>query len=137
VADPILARKLGLAPGQAICLLGASAEGGAAVRSACPKGSGVTEKLGQGVFDLIFFWPRRERGLEESFGRLQGKIRPDGAIWAVIPKKESKRGRELDFTWEDLQAAGLTTDLVDNKIASITDEEYGTRFVIRKDRRSA
>jgi hypothetical protein len=137
VADPSLARKLGLMPGQAVCLLGGTPEGATAVRASCPKGCAVTEKLGRGVFDVILFWPRRRRGLEESFDRLQGKIRPDGAIWAVIPKKESKRGRELDFTWEDLQAAGLTTDLVDNKIASITDEEYGTRFVIRKDRRSA
>jgi hypothetical protein len=135
VGDTGLARKLGLMPGQAICLLGATPEGGAAVRACCPKGSAITEKLGRGVFDILLFWPRRRRGLEESFDRLQGKIRPDGAIWAVIPKKASKRGRELDFTWEDLQAAGLTTDLVDNKIASITEEEYGTRFVIRKDRR--
>jgi hypothetical protein len=136
VAEASLARKLGLKPGQTICLLGASPEGRAAVRAACPAGTALTEKLGRGVFDIILFWPRRRRGLEESFSRLQGKIRPDGAIWAVIPKKASLRGRELDFAWDALQAAGLTTDLVDNKIASITDGEYGTRFVIRKDLRN-
>jgi len=36
------------------------------------------------------------------------------------------------LSWEEMQAAGLLTDLVDNKIASVTEEDYGTRFVIRK-----
>jgi hypothetical protein len=133
--DPGLARKLGLAPGQAICLLGASEAGARAVRRACPSGAAVTEKLGRGLFDVILFWPRRRRDLGPSFARLQRRIRPDGAIWAVIPKKAAPESRALDFGWDELQAAGLTTDLVDNKIASITDREYGTRFVIRKDRR--
>ena len=52
-----------------------------------------------------------------------------------MPKKKYARQRGIDFTWEELQAAGLQTDLVDNKIASLTEEEYGTRFVIRKERR--
>ncbi len=34
-----------------------------------------------------------------------------------------------------MQAAALTTDLVDNKIVSLTGEDYATRFVIRKERR--
>jgi hypothetical protein len=135
LSDPALARKLGLQPGQSICLLGASPEGQAAVRDALPQGAALSEKLGRGLFDLILFWPRRRKDLQASFARLQGRIRPDGAIWAVIPKKASPQSRALDFGWDELQAAGLTTDLVDNKIASITESEYGTRFVIRKDRR--
>jgi hypothetical protein len=135
LSDPALARKLGLQPGQAICILGASPEGQAALKGALPQGAALTEKLGRGLFDRILFWPRRRKDLEASFARLQGRIRPDGAIWAVIPKKASPQSRALDFGWDELQAAGLTTDLVDNKIASITEHEYGTRFVIRKDRR--
>jgi hypothetical protein len=41
----------------------------------------------------------------------------------------------MDLSWEQVQQAALRTDLVDNKIASVSDQEYGTRFVIRKDRR--
>jgi len=150
VAKGDLARKLGLKPGHAVCILGASPEGAQAVRAACGGEATLSEKLGRhlhlrrtagavqvGTFDIILFWPRRRRDLEGSFARLQGKIRPDGAIWAVIPKKSSPRSRGLDFAWADLQAAGLTTDLVDNKVASITADEYGTRFVIRKDRRGS
>ena len=54
----------------------------------------------------------------------------------VIPKKAVARQRGLSLTWEEMQAAALTTDLVDNKNANMTDEEYGTRFVIRKERRA-
>ena len=132
-----LARKLGLKPGHAVCILGASPEGAQAVRAACGGEATLSEKLGRGTFDIVLFWPRRRRDLEGSFARLQEKIRPDGAIWAVISKKSSPRSRGLDFAWADLQAAGLTTDLVDNKVASITADEYGTRFVIRKDRRGS
>ena len=52
-----------------------------------------------------------------------------------MPKKKYALRRGIDFSWEEMQAAGLQTDLVDNKVASITGEDYGTRFVIRKDRR--
>jgi hypothetical protein len=34
-----------------------------------------------------------------------------------------------------MQAAGLQTDLVDNKECSVTPEEYATRWVIRKEHR--
>ena len=35
-----------------------------------------------------------------------------------------------------MQAAALTTDLVDNKNAAFSEQDYATRFVIRKDRRA-
>ena len=37
---------------------------------------------------------------------------------------------------EEMQAGGLQTDLVDNKVCSVTSKDYGTRFVIRKEHRS-
>ncbi len=62
---------------------------------------------------------------------------PNGAVWAGIPKQRIARQRGLTLTWEEMQAAALQTDLVDNKGASISDEEYATRFVIRKDQRAS
>jgi len=53
----------------------------------------------------------------------------------VIPKKPFAQTRGIDFSWSELQEAALRTDLVDNKVASLSVEEYATRFVIRKDRR--
>jgi hypothetical protein len=52
-----------------------------------------------------------------------------------MPKKAFAAGRGVSFSWEEMQAEGLRGDLVDNKVASITATDYGTRFVIRKARR--
>jgi hypothetical protein len=134
-----LAQKLGLKPGQAICLLEATPETAQVIRAACAEVVGgdvtITEALDEAPFDMIYFWPRDLAGLAERFSELQGKIVSAGAIWVVIPKKTVAQRRGMTLTWEEMQAAALTTDLVDNKNASMTDEEYATRFVIRKERR--
>jgi Protein of unknown function (DUF3052) len=134
-----LAQKLGLKPGQALCLLEATPETGQVIRAACNEElSGdvaISETPADGPFDMIFFWPRELEGLAGRFAVLQRQIVPAGAIWVVTPKKAVAQRRGVMLTWEETQAAALTTDLVDNKIASVTDEEYGTRFVIRKERR--
>jgi hypothetical protein len=134
-----LAQKLGLKPGQTICLLDATAETAQVICAACAEDVDgnvtISETLESAPFDMIFFWPRELVWLAERFAALQRQIVSDGAIWVVLPKKAVAQRRGLTLTWEEMQAAALTTDLVDNKNASMTDEEYGTRFVIRKERR--
>jgi len=131
---PDLAKKLGLKPGMAVCLLGASPEADQAIRSSAPWAIFHTA-LDEGLYDAILFWPTELESLAQRFARLQHCIFPDGSVWVVIPKQKFAAGRGVHFTWEQMQAAGLQTDLVDNKVASITDQEYGTRFVIRREKR--
>ncbi len=116
-------------------MLDPTAEANGAIRGAAPQDVIFSDRLGEGLYDIILFWPQKLDGLVERFIELQKAIRPEGAIWAVVPKKKYAGQRAIDFTWQELQAAGLQTDLVDNKTASITEEDYGTRFVIRKSRR--
>jgi hypothetical protein len=132
-----LAKMLGINPGHSVCLLEAPAASAALLRQACPPDVRLCDPPFAGRCDILLFWPARLDGLVERFAELQDRIVPDGAIWAVIPKKPFARARGVDLTWEALQAAGLQTDLVDNKIASLSAEEYATRFVIRKERRAA
>jgi hypothetical protein len=133
-----LARKLGLVSGCSILLLDAPAPSAALLHDACPAGVTVAEAdAGVEGYDLIFLWLRAADGLVERFAALQWRIVPDGAIWVMLLKKPVARKRGVTLTWEEMQAAALQTDLVDNKIASFSDEEYGTRFVIRRDRRPA
>lgn len=135
---PNLARKLGIVPGRSILLLDAPAPSAALLRDACPLGVTVADADdGADRYDLIFLWPQAADGLAERFSALQWRIMPDGAIWAMLLKKPVARRRGITLTWEEVQAAALQTDLVDNKIAAFSDEEYGTRFVIRRERRPA
>jgi len=131
-----LARKLGIKPGQAVCLLNATPEAASTLRQECPGEVQFHEALGRRRYDAIMFWPTHLAGLSERFAELQRRIVPDGAIWAVIPKKRFAQARGLGFSWADMQKAALQTDLVDNKIASLSENEYATRFVIRKNRRN-
>lgn len=130
-----LAKKLGIRPGLSVCVLQAPADAVTAIRQACPKGVRWRRALGAARFDLIFFWPKARDGLAAEFARLQSHLQPDGAIWTVIPKKAFAAKRGVRLTWEEMQAEGLRGDLVDNKDASITATDYGTRFVIRVERR--
>ena len=133
-----LARKLGIKPGHTILLLDAPAPSAALLRDACPPGVTVADADdGAERYDLIFLWLQAADGLAERFAALQWRIVPNGAIWVMLLKKPLARKRGVTLTWEAMQAAALQTDLVDNKIASFSDEEYGTRFVIRRERRAA
>ena len=132
---PVLAQKLGIKSGQRVCLLDAPREAAALLQREMPEGMSFSETLGSGRYDVIIFWPTQLLGLAERFAELQRRIAPDGAIWAVIPNARYAKARGINFRWEEMQAAALKTDLVDNKTASLSEEEYATRFVIRKERR--
>src|SRR5260370_13571210 len=102
----------------------------------CAAGVTVAEAPTGGGFDAALFWPTTLDGLTERFDRLARVISMEGAVWAVLPNKRHAPQRGINFSWEQMQAAGLRTDLVDTKIVSLSPEEYATRFVIRKDRRA-
>lgn len=131
-----LTKKLGIKPGFRIRLIDAPTETAQQIRDACPPGVEILEGATELRCELIFIWPTQRAELDALFRQLQSQITTEGAIWAIIPKKQFARQRGVDFSWEELQNAGLLTDLVDNKVASISDEVYGTRFVIRKELRA-
>jgi len=130
-----LAEKLGIKSGQVVCLLNAPTGAATLLRQECLEEVSFYDALEHGPYDVILFWPTQLAGLSARFAQLQRHIVPDGAIWAVIPKKPFARPRGIDLSWLELQGAALQTDLVDNKVVTLSVEEYATRFVIRKDRR--
>ena len=131
-----LAKKLGIKANSRVCLLAAPALAVAVIRQACQDVcADLVAEQDMERCDVILFWPHSLLGLTDQFLKLQNHIYPDRAIWVVMPKKKFAGGRGIDFTWEQMQAAGLLTDLVDNKVAAITEQDYGTRFVIRKGKR--
>lgn len=132
---PTLAHKLGIDPGHAVLLLEPTPASDELLRAECPLVEFFSEHRPAKRYDAVFFWPTSREGLAARFETLQRRIIPSGAVWAVIPKKAAAQSRGITLTWEEMQAAALRTDLVDNKIVSLSAEEYATRFVIRKERR--
>lgn len=53
-----------------------------------------------------------------------------GAIWVAVWKRAFERAGAP--SWEEVQAAGLATGWVDNKVLSLGEEVYATRFVQRR-----
>lgn len=54
----------------------------------------------------------------------------EGAIWVAVWKRKFERAGAP--SWEEMQSAGLATGWVDNKVLSLGDEVYATRFVRRR-----
>ncbi len=132
---PSLAEKLGILPGKSVALVQAPRQTEALEEAVHEAGASLGRRLRRNRYDLIFFWPRQLSGLREELARLARRIEPDGAVWVIIPKKAFAAERGIDFSWEAMQAEALKTDLVDNKVAALTDEEYATRFVLRRAKR--
>ncbi len=134
---PSLATKLGLQPGQTVRLIHAPDAAVEMLRAIAPEGIDITSlQPDDSPADLLFLWPKTLDGMAEYFMSLQHRITPDGAVWVIMPKKAYAARHGIDFTWEQMQTAALSSDLVDNKVAALNDEEYATRFVIRRERRT-
>ncbi len=54
----------------------------------------------------------------------------DGAVWVAVWKRAFERADTP--SWEEMQSAGLATGWVDNKVLSLGDQVYATRFVRRR-----
>jgi hypothetical protein len=78
--------------------------------------------------------------LAPVFRALEKRLTPAGTLWVVFPKKPFMEELSFPFTWDDVQQAGLTAGLVDNKIAAFSPRLTSIRFVIplvrRKERKA-
>jgi len=73
--------------------------------------------------------------LAECDPRLLGRevvraAHPDGAIWVVVWKKDHLLAGAP--SWEQVQEAVLATGWVDNKVLSLGEQVYATRYVRRR-----
>lgn len=133
-----LARKLGIQANSLAVAIGASRDFLSKLREVLPDGASLATELKAGVkANIILVWLAGNENLYQVFQRLRRSIVPDGAIWAAIPKKTTRQKVADGATFDQVQAAALKVDLVDNKTATFSDTEYGIRFVIRRERRGA
>jgi hypothetical protein len=80
----------------------------------------LTELPADSQANVVIVWPAQTDDLSGELRRLRRTITPDGAIWAIIPKKRTGKNKAMGVTFEQIQAAALATDLVDNKVVSFS-----------------
>jgi hypothetical protein len=75
--------------------------------------------------------------LSSFFRSLERRLDRSGSLWVVFPKKPFMEELSFPFEWSDVQKAGLSAGLVDNKIAAFSPRLTSIRFVIPVARRKA
>lgn len=71
------------------------------------------------------------------FRDLEKRLAPAGSLWVIFPKKPFMEELQFPFSWTDVQKAGLSCGLVDNKIAAFSPRLTSIRFVIPVSRRKS
>ena len=120
-------KKLGLREGSRVLLVHPP-EGFITRLAPLPGGVRLSTRVSKQLDVVVLFVTKRAE-LRRRFPTLAGSIRPDGRLWVAWPKRAADLSTDIDFT--DAQEIGLSTGLVDNKSASITQEFQGLQFVFR------
>ena len=76
-----------------------------------------------------------EGSLSFFFRDLETRLTASGSLWVVFPKKPFAAELGFPFLWIDVQKAGLSAGLVDNKIAAFSPRLTSIRFVVPVARR--
>lgn len=127
--------KLGMKPGQTVAVIDTDSDLFRKLSLEAPENVTLQKRILGSKVDMIIISLRERADYRHLFQRLRMAIVNDGSIWAVIPKKPTALAKEINVFRDDLMKEVLKTDLVDNKTLSFTEEEYGIRFVIRKELR--
>jgi hypothetical protein len=122
-----LAKKLGIKEGASVAFLEAPAGFDESV-APLPDGVEVARKARPGV-DVVVFFTRTRRELEERIEALRAAIAPAGGLWVGWPKRAS--GVETDMTEDVVREVALPLGLVDVKVCAIDETWSGLRLVIR------
>jgi hypothetical protein len=128
-----LPRKLGIAEGDAVALIGAPQW----LEDLLGQVPGVaelhTDLEGDALFDVIVVFVSWRAELEAELGRLRDRMAPACGLWVAWPKRAAKV--PTDMSDNVVREVALPTGLVDNKVCAIDDTWSGLRLVIRRENR--
>jgi hypothetical protein len=94
------------------------------------------ERLPAGRHPWVMVEVPSEGSLSTLFRDLEKRIESSGSLWTVFPKKPFVEEMRFPFLWLDVQRAGLSAGLVDNKIAAFSSRLTAIRFVVPVARRA-
>jgi hypothetical protein len=119
-----LPRKLGIAPGTRVAVMGGAPRGFADQF----EGALLSTRL-RGSFDVVIQFALSRTTLERRLDVLIAALEPRGGLWIAWPKRSS--GVRSDLDERVVREIGLATGLVDNKVCAIDETWSGLRFVRR------
>lgn len=117
-------RKLGIKPGQRVCIDHRPAGWDLAPRTS---GGGQVDAVETAEIILSFFTSADE--LAERLPELARRIYPAGALWVAWPRRAG--GHRSDITDTVIRDYALPLGIVDVKVAAINEDWSGLRFVWR------
>lgn len=130
---PVL-EKIGVTSGQKILVHRAPKQFTQELRDQSPPDTMVSTRLTtRARYDLIFHFAAPDEDFHRFFAAMEKVLKPDGALWVVIPKQKQAKQLGYAYDWDVMIERALMTTLVDNKTLTFSPDEYGTRFVIRKE----
>ncbi|HWH13926.1 MAG TPA: hypothetical protein VNT51_04215 [Miltoncostaeaceae bacterium] len=122
-----LARKLGIASGHRVALLGAPA--GIEDLLAPLPGDVRLLRRARAPIDVALLFVHDAAALRRRLPAAQAAMTPAGALWVAWPKRAS--GVPTDVTEDVVRAAGLARGLVDTKVCAVDATWSGLRLVTR------
>lgn len=129
-------KKIGVTSGQKILVRRAPKQFTQELRDQAPPETMISTRLTtRGQYDVIFHFAAPDEDFDKFFDEMQHALKANGALWVVIPKQKIAKQQGALYDWNSMIACALKTSLVDNKTLTFSPEEYGTRFVIRKEHR--
>lgn len=128
-----LARKLGIAPGDRVGVVGDPGHL-SALLDPLPRLARLVRNPRAPCPVLVGFAPVLGR-FRQVFPRLLRLLPADGALWIAWPKKSSPL--HVDLTEDMIRAAALEVGLVDNKVCALDHDWSGLRLVVRMQNRKS
>jgi hypothetical protein len=124
-----LTKKLGIAEGSRVAVLGAPGNFSETLGTLPPGATVATTLRGSQPLDVVIAFVTRRTDYETRLPAARARIAQDGAIWIAWPKQAAKVA--TDMSENVVRAVALPTGLVDNKVCAIDATWSGLRLVIR------
>lgn len=124
-------KKLGLAAGTRLCVIGAPADYDALIDGAPPPLPRAARPTA--AVDIVHLFADRREVLARQLQALRTTLSPQAVVWVSWPKKASKR--PTDITEDVIRELALPLGWVDVKVCAVDAVWAGLKLVVRKELR--